>query len=75
MPVQPWTLDALVEEYKQHQRCTPGLRERTLDGYERLVRMCVRAAPGEDRVDPSGLNSGDVVGFGRRCRGASLRAR
>jgi hypothetical protein len=56
MSVQSWTLDALVEEYKQHQRCTRGLRERTLDGYERLVRMFVRAAPGEDPVDASGLN-------------------
>ena len=25
-----WTLDALVEAYKQHQRRTRGLREQTL---------------------------------------------
>lgn len=58
-----WTLDVLVEEYKQHQRRTRGLRERTLDGYERLVRRFVRAALGEDPIDPSGLNGGHVVGF------------
>ena len=63
MSVERWTLDALVEEYKEHQRRTRGLRERTLDGYERLVRMFIRAALGEDPVDPSGLSPGDVVGF------------
>jgi integrase/recombinase XerD len=60
---ESWTLDALVEEYKQHQRRTRGLREGTLDGYERLVRSFVRAALGEDPIDPSGLSSGDVAGF------------
>jgi integrase/recombinase XerD len=63
MSVEPWTLDALVEEYKQHQRRTRGLRERTLDGYERLVRLFVRAALGEDPIDPSRLSGGDVVAF------------
>lgn len=63
MLVQSWTLDALVEEYKQHQRRTRGLREQTLDGYERLVRSFVRAALGEDPIEPSRLGSGDVVGF------------
>ena len=63
MPVESWTLDALVEAYRQLQRRTRGLRERTLDGYERLVRMFVRAALGEDPVHPSRLTSGDVVGF------------
>jgi integrase/recombinase XerD len=63
MSVEWWALDALVEEYKQHQRRTRGLRERTLDGYERLVRLFVRAALGEDPVDPSRLSSTDVVGF------------
>jgi site-specific recombinase XerD len=63
MSVESWTLDALVEEYKQHQRRTRGLRERTLDGYERLVRSFVRVALGEDPIDLSRLSSGDVVGF------------
>jgi integrase/recombinase XerD len=63
MSVERWTLDALVEAYRQHQRRTRGLREGTLDGYERLVRMFIRAAFGEDPVDPSGLSPSDVVGF------------
>jgi site-specific recombinase XerD len=63
MSVEPWTLDSLVEAYRQHQRRTRGLRERTLDGYERLVRMFVRTALGEDPIDPSRLCTGDVVGF------------
>lgn len=63
MSVERWTLDALVEAYRQHQRRTRGLREGTLDGYERLVRMFIRAALGEDPVDPSGLSPSDVVGF------------
>ncbi|MBV8217862.1 MAG: tyrosine-type recombinase/integrase, partial [Solirubrobacterales bacterium] len=63
MSVQLWTLDALVEAYKLHQRRTRGLREGTLDGYERLVRAFVRAALGGDPIDPSRLSSGDVVGF------------
>jgi hypothetical protein len=41
MSVEQWTLDALVEAYRQHQLRTRGLRERTLDGYERLVRMFI----------------------------------
>ena len=40
--IDSWTLDAWIEAYKQHQRRTRGLRERTLHGYERLVRMFVR---------------------------------
>jgi integrase/recombinase XerD len=63
MSAQLWTLDALVEVYRQDQRRTRGLREQTLDGYERLVRLFVRAALGEDPIDPSGLSGGDVVGF------------
>jgi len=63
MSVESWTLDVLVEAYKQHQRRTRGLREGTLDGYERLVRRFVRATLGEDPIDPSRLRSGDVVGF------------
>src|SRR6478672_5273891 len=63
MSVERWTLDALVEAYRQHQRRTRRLREDTLDGYERLVRMFIRATLGEDPVDPSGLSPSDVVGF------------
>jgi integrase/recombinase XerD len=63
MLVESWTLDALVEAYRQHQRRTRGLRDQTLDGYERLVRMFVRSALGEDPIDPSRVTSGHVVGF------------
>jgi site-specific recombinase XerC len=63
MSVESWTLDALVEAYRQHQRRARGLREGTLDGYERLVRMFIRAALGEDPIDPTRLSSGEVVGF------------
>ncbi len=58
-----WTLDDLVEAYKQHQRRTRGLRDRTLSGYERHVREFVRGALGDDPVDPSELGCADVVEF------------
>ncbi len=41
-----WALDVLVEAYKQHERRTRGLRERTLRGYEWNVRLFVRTALG-----------------------------
>lgn len=69
MSVEQWTLDALVDSYREHQRRTRGLREGTLDGYERLVRMFVRAALGEDPIEPSRLGSGDVIGFVAAMRG------
>jgi site-specific recombinase XerD len=59
----PWTLDALIEAYRQHQHRMRGLRERTLDGYERLVRPFVRAALGADPIDPTCLTPSDVVDF------------
>jgi hypothetical protein len=52
MSVELSTLDSLVEAYKQHQRRTRGLRGQTLHGYERLVRLFVRAALGDDPIDP-----------------------
>lgn len=57
------TLDGLVEAYKRHQRRTRGLREQTLHGYERLVRLFVRASLGDDPIDPSGIGCSDVVEF------------
>ncbi|MQB01905.1 MAG: hypothetical protein GEU78_16785 [Actinobacteria bacterium] len=56
-------LDDLVEAYKQHQRRTRGLRDRTLRGYERHVRLFVRGVLGDDPVDPSRLTPADVVRF------------
>lgn len=36
------TLDSLVEAYKQYQRRVRGLRERTLQGYEQILRPFLR---------------------------------
>jgi site-specific recombinase XerD len=47
----------------QHQRRTRGLREQTLDGYERLVRPFLRGALGPDPIDATGLVPSDVVAF------------
>lgn len=58
-----WDLDDLVEDYKQHQRRTRGLRDRTLSGYERPVREFLRGALGDDPIDPSELGCVDVVEF------------
>jgi len=69
MSVDAWSLDTLVEAYKQHQRRTRGLREQTLRGYERLVRLFVRAALGDDPIDPARLSSADVIGFVAAMRG------
>ncbi len=64
-----WTLDAWIEAYKQHQRRTRGLRERTLHGYERLVRMFVRSAFGDDPIDPTRFSPSDVIEFVALLRG------
>jgi len=58
-----WTLDILVEAYKQHQRRTRGLREQTLHGYERLICPFIRAALGADPIDPTRLTPSEVVEF------------
>ena len=58
-----WTLDALVEAYKRYQRRTRGLREPTLHGYEWCVRVFVRAALGDDPIDPARLGCADVIEF------------
>ncbi len=57
------TLDSLIEAYEQHQRRTRGLREQTLHGYGRFVRLFVRAAPGDDPITPADLSPSDVVEF------------
>jgi site-specific recombinase XerD len=70
MPEQEsWTLDALVEEYKRHQRRTRGLREQTLHGYERFVRLFARAALGADPIDPTHINPAHVIEFIGSMRG------
>lgn len=69
MSADPQSLDTLIEEYKEHQRRTRGLRERTLRGYEQMVRLFVRSALGDDPIDPGRLCSADVVGFVSAVRG------
>lgn len=64
-----WTLDTLVEAYKQHQRRTRGLREKTLHSYERLVRPFARGALGDDPIDPRRFSPSDVMEFVASMRG------
>jgi len=77
MSADLWTLDVLVEAYKEHQRRTRGLRERTLRGYEWNVRLFVRTALGDDPVNPAVLSCGDVAEFiasmSERVSAASMR--
>ena len=73
-----WTLDALVEAYQQHQRRTRGLRDQTLLNYTRFVRLLIRAAMGDDPIDPRRLGPPDVIQFVRAMTGrfaaGSMRA-
>ena len=73
-----WTLDTLVEAYKQHQRRTRGLRDQTLDGYERFVRLLVRGVLGDDPIEPTHISPSMVMEFVGSMRGrfspGSMRA-
>lgn len=70
MPVDaPCPLDTLIEAYTQHYRRTRGLRDRTLRGYGSLVRLLVRAALGDDPIDPTRLRPSDVMAFVASLRG------
>lgn len=77
MSADLWTLDVLVEAYKEYERRTRGLRERTLRGYEWNVRLFVRTALGEDPVNPPVLGCRDVMEFivsmSERLSPASMR--
>jgi site-specific recombinase XerD len=57
------SLDDLIEAYKQHNRRARGLRDRTIKGYERLVRLFVRASLGDDPIDATRLSPADVLRF------------
>ncbi len=63
------SLDALIGQYKQHQRRTRGLRESTLQGYERFVRLSFEAVLADDPVDPTRLSPADVMGLVASMRG------
>jgi len=64
-----WTLDSLVEAYEQHQRRVRGLRERTLQGYEQVIRPFLQFSFGDDPLDPRRLTPTDVVQFVTSLRG------
>jgi integrase/recombinase XerD len=64
-----WTLDTLVESYKQHQRRTRGLRDQTLHGYERFVRLFVRRVLGGDPIDPTCITTSKLIEFVVSMRG------
>ena len=57
------TLDSIVESYKQDQRRIRGLRETTLQSYERVIRPFLRATLGEDPLDLTRLMPPDVMNF------------
>jgi site-specific recombinase XerD len=58
-----WSLDSIVEAYKQYQRRVRGLRERTLHGYEQFLRLFLRFSLAEDPLDPTHLTPTHVVQF------------
>jgi integrase/recombinase XerD len=64
-----WTLDVLIEAYTQHCRRTRGLRDRTLRGYTSLARLFVRAALGDDPIDPTHIHPPEVMAFVASLRG------
>lgn len=59
----PSNLDTFIDRYEQHLCRVKGLRDCTVQGYERLVRLFVRASLGEDPVDPQRLRPPDVTQF------------
>ncbi len=62
-------LVALVDAFKQHNLDVKGLRDSTVHGYERLVRLFVRASLGEDPIDLRRLRPPDVTQFVTSMRG------
>jgi integrase/recombinase XerD len=57
------SLDTLIDAYMQHYRRVKGLRNTTLHGYERLVRLFARASLGDDPNNPMRLRPPDVTRF------------
>jgi integrase/recombinase XerD len=60
-----WTLDALVDAFETYQRRTRGLRDVTLRGYVRFVRLLIREALGDDPIDVGRLDAAAVIRFFR----------
>lgn len=63
------SLVTLIDAYEQHLRRVKGVRDSTVDGYERLVRLFLRASLGEDLIDPLRLRPPDVTQFVASMRG------
>lgn len=57
------SLDTLIEVYKRHQRRVRGLREKTLHGYEQLIRRFAKATLGDDPIDFTLLSPFGVIQF------------
>jgi len=57
------SLDTLIEAYKRHQRRVRGLREKTLHGYEQLIRRFAKATLGDDPIDFTLLSPFGVIQF------------
>jgi site-specific recombinase XerD len=64
-----WTLESLVEAYRQHQRRVRGLRDSTLRDYEHYARSFLRFSLGDDPLDPTQLTPARVVEFVLSLRG------
>jgi hypothetical protein len=56
-----WTLESLIEAYRQHQQRVLGRRDPTLRDYERFARSFLRFSLGNDPLDPTRITSIDVV--------------
>jgi len=63
-----WTLDSIVEAYKQTQRRMRGLRMPTMKSYEQILRAFLRFCLGDDPLDPACLTPTAVVQFVKSMR-------
>ncbi len=60
-----WSLDDLVDAFESYQRRVRGLRDATLCGYVRFVRLLIREALGDDPIDVRRLDAVAVIRFMR----------
>jgi site-specific recombinase XerD len=60
---EPWTLESLVDAYRQYQQRVRGLREPTLRDYGRFARSFLRFSLGEDPLDLTRLTTAHVAQF------------
>lgn len=64
-----YSLVTLIDAYEQHLRRVKGIRDSTVQGYERLVRLFLRASLGEDPINPLSLHPHEVTQFFTSMRG------